>query len=344
MAESRKAISPRQFRAALEKGAVGGVVLFVGERGLVERAVDETLDVLVGTEQRELAVVAYHADDIDERGLIGELRTPPLFTDRRIVLLRRADRFDLSDKSSTLAAYIDQPVATSVLLLAAPEMDRRKRLYKLVLKSGLVVDCKKLDRRTAPQFVQTEVAEGGKHIDGAAVDALIELVGTDAALLANEVRNLVYYIGDRAAITEDDVLMMTANLREESIFSLTDAIANRDVGVALAALEQLFDDGAEPVYVLMMIEWLLRRLYGARLAVDGGTSPEEAAEMAGVPPYFRRKFIAQVDRFTLAELVHLLDLLLDTDVELRQSGRTPRVAMELFVTRTAGSQRMHCLR
>jgi len=344
MADSGKAISPKRFRSALEKGTVGGVVLLVGEQGLVERAVDDAFDALVDARERELAVAAYHADDIDERGLIAELRTPPLFTDRRIVLLRRADKFELDDKRSPLAEYIERPVDTSLLLMAASEIDRRKRLYKLVLKSGTVVDCKKLDRRTGPQFVAAEAAEAGKRIDRTAVDALIELVGADAAMLANEIRNLVHYVGDRESITEDDVMMMTASLREESIFTLTDAIADRDVGVALAALDQLFSDGAEPVYVLVMIEWLLRRLYSARFAVDKGTSPEKAAETVGVPPYFRRKFAAQVNRFTLPELVHLLDLLLDTDIELRQTGRRPKVAMELFVARTAGNQRTRSLR
>ena len=167
---------------------------------------------------------------------------------------------------------------------------------------------------------------------------MIELVGTDSALLANEVRNLVYYTGDRKAITEQDVMMMTANLREESVFNLTDAIGNRDVAGALVALEQLLDDGAEPTYVLIMVEWMLRRLYAARVAVNGGASPAEAAETVGVPPYFRRKFVAQVDNFTVAELIRLFDLLLDTDVALRQTGRSPRVVMELCVTRAAGVQ------
>ena len=344
MAAAGKPISPREFRKLLDKGPVDGVVLFAGERGLVERCVDAALDVLVKPEERELVVAVYHSDDIDERSLAAELRTPPMFGERRIVLLRRADKFNLDTENSAFLEFLKEPLDSTVLLLSAPEMDRRKRLFGLVKKLGLVVDCKKLDRRTAPEFVVAQINDAGKQIAGPAVRTLIELVGTDSALLANEIRNLVNYTGDRTSITEDDVMMMTANLREESVFNLTEAIANRDVAGALAALELLLDDGAEPVYVLMMVEWLLRRLYAARVAVDGGTSPEQAAEMAGVPAYFRRKFIVQINNFSLGELVRLFDLLLDTDVALRQSGRKPRIEMELCVTRAAGDPAPRILR
>jgi len=344
MAAAGKAISPREFSKLLDKGTIDGVVLFAGERGLVQRSVDAALEALVKPEERELAVAVYHSDDIDESSLAAELRTPPMFADRRIVLLRRADKFNVGTETSAFLQFLKEPLDSTVLLLSAPDMDRRKRLYGLVKKHGLVVDCKKLDRRTAPEFVVGQVGDAGKRIDQGAVRTLIELVGTDSALLTNEIRNLVNYTGDRTSVTEDDVMMMTANLREESVFNLTDAIADRDVAGALAALEQLLDDGAEPVYVLMMVEWLLRRLYAARVAVDGGTSPEEAAEMAGVPHYFRRKFIAQVDNFSLSELVRLFDLLLDTDVALRQSGRKTRIEMELCVTRAAGDPAPRSLR
>ena len=344
MAAAGKAISPREFRKVLDKGTVTGVVLFAGERGLVERSVDAALDGLVTPEERELAVAVYHSDDIDERSLAAELRTPPMFGARRVVLLRRADKFNLDLDKSVFAEFLEKPLDSTVLLLSAPDMDRRKRLYSLVKKFGLVVDCKKLDRRSAPEFVVGQVEDAGKRIAGPAVRTLIELVGTDSALLGNEIRNLVNYTGERHSIEEEDVMIMTANLREESVFNLTDAIANRDVAGALAALELLLDDGAEPIYVLTMVEWLMRRLYGARVAVDGGMSLEQAAETAGVPPYFRRKFIAQVNNFSLGELVRLFDLLLDTDVALRQSGRKSRIEMELCVTRAAGDPAPRSLR
>jgi len=343
MAGSGKPISPGQFRKRLQEGTLGNVVLVTGERGLVERAVSEALEALVDPDQRDLALASYHADDIDERSLAAELRTPPMFAEKRIVLLRRADKFNLDKEGSTLVEFIEQPLASTVLLMSAPDMDRRRRLYGLAKKLGLVVDCQKLNRKTAPEFVVAEVSASGKRIDGGAVRALVELVGADSALLSNEVRNLVNFAGDRRSITEDDVLMMTANLREENVFNLTDAIGNRDVAGALAALEQLLDDGSEPVYVLIMIEWLLRRLYAARLAVDGGTAAREAAEMAGVPPYFRQKFIGQVRNFSVSELLRLFDLLLDTDIALRRSGSRPRVLMELCVTRAAGDQRVRSL-
>lgn len=339
-----KPVTARQFQKMLDTGSLKGVVLFSGDRGLVERAVDDAIAALADPDERELVVAVFHADEIDERRLLTEVRTMPMFADRRIVVVRQAQKFTIQDKKSHLAAYIEDPVDSTLLLLSAPDVDKRKRLFTLVKKHGIIVDCQKLNRRSAPEYVNAEIAAAGKQIDRSAVNALVELVGTDAALLSNEVRNLISYIGDRPNVTEEDVMVMTANLREESVFNLTDALASRNVGLALAAMEQLFNEGAEPIYVLSMIEWLLRRLYGALIAVEGGMSPAKAAEAAGVPPYFRQKFVGQMRKFTVNELVHLLDLLLDTDIGFRQSGRAPRVAMELFVVRAAGNQRARALR
>lgn len=339
-----KSITPGRFRSLLGKGSLKGVIMFSGDRGLVERMVDETVDALAGPEERELIVAVLHADEVDERRLLTEVRTLPMFADRRIVVVRQAQKFIIKDKKSPFAAYIEEPVDSTLLLLSAPDADKRKRLYTLVKKHGIVVHCQKLNRKSAPAFVRAEVEAAGKRIDQSAVNALVEMVGTDAALLANEVRNLVGFVGDRDAITEEDVLAMTANLREENIFNLTEAIAARNVGLALATMEQLFNENAEPIYILSMIDWLLRRLYGALMAVEEGAAPQKAAEMAGVPPYFRKKFVGQMGRFSISEIVHLLDLLLDTDIGFRQSGRTPQVAMELFVIRAAGNQRARALR
>ncbi len=153
--------------------------------------------------------------------------------------------------------------ATNTLILTAETVDKRHRLYKWIKKNALIVDCavdvgsssaaQKVQKGVLQELLQTTLKEFGKKIDHRCVELFLERVGFNPIAVVNEALKLVFYSGDRAVITPDDVESMVGRSREDALYELTDAIGKRNVPLAAAILNRLLYQG---VYGLVIIATL----------------------------------------------------------------------------------------
>jgi DNA polymerase III subunit delta len=205
------------------------IVIAGDEEYQKECARRETLDRLLPPEvDRTLALTVYDGSLTPEQGgpelaaVMDDLNTLPFLTDRRVVLIREADKF-ISAQREVLERYAAAPSATSTLILECRTFPKTTRLYKaLTARSGAsqspgtqtgglrspgeIVECKKLSGRALIDFVFEEARARGKSIDASAAGQLVGLIGPDQGQLASEVEKLALYALDRHEISASDVL------------------------------------------------------------------------------------------------------------------------------------------
>jgi DNA polymerase III delta subunit len=89
-------------------------------------------------------------------------------------------------------------------------------------------------------------------------------------------------------------------------------------------------EGAHPV--LAMCAWQARRLLLVREMRDKGMRhAQDIAAETKLPPFAVEKMLGTIDHFPLARIKKGLSLLSDFDTELKQGGRDPLVALDLFI-------------
>ncbi len=326
------------FERTVARGAVPAVVLFAGEEArLVDRGLARLRDAVVPAAQRDFDEERLRADEIDVPRLLDSLRTLPAFGGRRLVIVRDAHRLEEKKAEavqSALLAYVEAPLSTTVLALAAEKVDRRLKLWKAIEKAGLVVDCSSPDETTLPARLEAEAGAAGVRFEPGAAKLLVELAGHDLGVLEGEVAKLAAYVGEGGRVCAEAVHQMLESRRagEGSIFAWVDAVAERRSADALLGLARLLDAGEEPLRLLALLARQVRLVFATRSMLARGASTQEIGERV-VPRtrFLVRKLVDQARLYDERELLAIHDALVEADLALKSSPASPRFVMERLV-------------
>ena len=300
------------------------------EPALAERALERIVATYDDPSMRDLCLSSYHADETKPGEIVLEAQTLPFLAERRVVIIRHAECYDKmsGEKNSALAPliqYLESPPETTLLIIIAEKADKRKKLYKGCLKAGAVVECPQLDDRAMTAWIRQEVEARGKQIDGGAIAELIRRAGSRLSDVTNAVNLVVTYVGESPRVTQDDVVTACADVAEETVWALTDAIAASNLDKALSTLFQLEDLGKRPDEILGLINWLLDSAYRALPDTEAKLASRFVAEK--VTPLARKLGAEKLKRaFALCTETHLM---------IRSTGTDEMLALELLVIKLA---------
>jgi len=134
-----------------------------------------------------------------------------------------------------------------------------------------------------------------------AADAFVARVGTDTRSLMGELAKMRDYLGGRGAISEADVAEVSSQGVgvEPEVWAITDALGERNLPKALAAIRPFERESGFAVRVTTLVERFLRTLVALKDAAERGRA-DEATE--GMAPFAARKNMGFLRAWTLREL------------------------------------------
>jgi DNA polymerase-3 subunit delta len=181
------------------------------------------------------------------------------------------------------------------------------------------------------QWIEQRIKEAGGSISTQAVTTLVRFVGDDLWTMANEVDKLVLYAAGRR-IEEADIKSVVSYAREESVFTMVDAVLEFRGGVAQQTLQQLFQQGAAPVQLLAMLSRQVRIIFLVKEMRSRGKSRNEIQSKLGLPSDFLvRKAWEQSEKYSSARLRDLYHRLLKTDVSIKTGKLEGEIALNILI-------------
>jgi DNA polymerase-3 subunit delta len=259
-------VSQADVRKQIAAGRVGPLYLVSGADEAGKMALAGAFLELVEPELRAFNLDRLYGGEATGMAVVDAARTLPMMVPRRIVMLLHGERLlePKKDNESTerdleaLETYIKAPVETSCLVIVA-NLDKRKRLAKLLLSKAAVVECNgPADVAEAAKWVRDRVAQDGMSIDARVARLVAERVGPDIARLRTDVERLMLYAAGTKAITADDVLEVVGPATSQDNWGVTNAIERGAAADALRELGLMMDDGAVPYMILGQLAWFVR--------------------------------------------------------------------------------------
>jgi DNA polymerase-3 subunit delta len=200
--------------------------------------------------------------------IVAAARTLPMMAPRRLVLVAQADALLAPKRESESAAraheelesLLKAPEPLTILVFLAGALDKRSRMFKLLLKYATIVECGAVeDVADAERWVRSRLAAAGMEVEPRAVRLVAERAGTDVRRLRNDVDRLALYALGRPRVTVDDVREVVggaAALQDD--WAITNAIEAGRTDEALRQLGLLLEAGAPPEKILGQLGWLVR--------------------------------------------------------------------------------------
>jgi len=313
-------------------------------------------------------------------------------------------------KDQDSAAALDKAISKGFpknnhLFITTDMVDRRRSLYKTILKTGLVIDCSvpKGDRREdriAQEAVMNSkmasiLSRSGKSIEKDAFAAITEMTGFDLRTFSHNLEKLINFVGKRQTITIDDVETVLERTRKDPIYEMTNAVAKRDTQQALYFLDAMLSENIHPLQIIAAISNQVRKLIMAkgflegewcrswnsnmnytqfkrnvmpevqaydrqildrlrsweeRLLSESGKAPGGSKKKKGKPAtdlivarnpnnaYPVYQTMLKADGYSGRELLMALACLARADVQLKTTGRKPKIVLESAVFSICGRE------
>jgi DNA polymerase III subunit delta len=323
-------VTAADVRAAVGHRTLDPVYLLVGDDDAEISRLAADLASVVEDDLRAFNVERLYAGEkgVTPPAVVESCRLLPMMSDRRVVVLLRAERMlkpkrrgraadaeaddDGGEPASdldVLEEYVARPEPTTTLVIAASDVDRSRRLGKALYKNATIVECWGLKAgkdprnvdlrqtaRLAEQLVRRAVTDAGQQIDPAASRLLAERAGTDIVRLRGDLDRLLLYAAGRPRITFADAQEVVSAEASHDDWAVTNAIQNGNTGEALRQLALALEGGAVPYMILGQLAWFVRERMGDPRRIPGA-----------------------------------IDALFRTDIDLKSSIGDPRVLLERLV-------------
>jgi DNA polymerase-3 subunit delta len=312
-------------------------VLFGDEDFLKLRCRDAILIAALGDADPAFAVAAYSGDKLDFSAVRNDLETPSFLAPVRVVLVEGADPFVTAHRDA-LEKYVADPSTVGVLILDVKTFPETTKLAK-ALPDAAKVACKAPRPQALPGWCSGWAkAEHRKRLGADAAARLVDRVGPQMGLLAQEIAKLAVAAGDAPEITPADVEKLVPRRRAANVFRILDAVGDGKPADALTILAELFDEGEDPLAVLGPLTAQLRKLAAVGRLLADGQALGPALDAAGVPawPEARKSAERQLRHLGRRRLDRLTEWLAEINLGLKGGSPLPgRLQVERLVVRLA---------
>lgn len=279
----------------------------------------------------------YYASDCDVSQVRDTVELLPMMAPKRLVILKEAQ--DLTDKEwAEFESVIETPVDSTVFVILARRLDKRKKQVRLLLDKGQCVEFKKPFENQIPGWIRYIAGTLELEITDEATQLLHKLVGNHLIEIEAELKKLGDYVLPRRRIEMVDVAAAVSRRREESIFELTKAIGQNDRVRALEHLVHLLDQGQNEIGIVSMTARHVRILLAIRKGQEGGLYGAKLAAFAQIAPYFLDEYLGQARLWSPRRLEQTLVVLAETEKALKSSPLSSHIWLENMILKMCGPE------
>jgi DNA polymerase III subunit delta len=198
---------------------------------------------------------------------IEALQTLPFFGSTKVVWLKNANFLGDDQKARSMAVQSALEQLSELLeagfgfdvtfLLSATEVDKRRSFYRTLVKRAEVQVFDRLDsgragwEEAASEIVRSHAKKRKLPFDDEALDLFVLLTGGDTRQIDNELEKIDTFLGKDRAVNVEIVRELVPLSRAGIIFELSNALAARDLELALTLVRRLLDQGETAIGILL---------------------------------------------------------------------------------------------
>ncbi|MCD2136836.1 DNA polymerase III subunit delta [Salinicoccus halitifaciens] len=286
----------------------------------------------------EFSLVSLNYRETSVESIIEEAQTLPFLSDRKAIILNDAFlltgakvKSDVEHNMDLFLDYIKNKNDDTLLIFKVfnEQLDKRKKITKLILKEGAVTEVKEMTEPEIKDFIRSQVEDEGMDIDEPALGMFLERTGISYGNVRSELEKLLLYAEGR--ITESDVAEVVSMSMEQNIFQLTEHVLNGRKEAAVHLVRQLILQKNEPIQLLHLIISQFRLLYQVKLLANEGFAQDYMAKHLKVHPYRVKLALREARKHRQDKLEEKMVMCRNMDYKFKSSYLDRETLFELFI-------------
>ena len=282
--------------------------------------------------------------ELDVSELADKLEICPMLSDCNAILVNDLNAEDLTaDKLSVLIDAVENIPDFTLLVFNITGFDvkkgkktfsaKNKKLTDTIMKKGTVCHCGLKTAADLSRWVVETAQKSGCIISKSNAEKLCEYCLMDSMQVTGELKKLCDYKMS-GEITLEDIDALVSSQMETDSFKLAKSVIAMNADRSFVILDDLLNKRNEPVAVLSAISMSFTDLYRARAAVAAGRQPEEVIVDFGYKgrDFAVRNAFRDCRKISLESFRKCICILRDTDRQLKQTGTSPKIALQKALT------------
>jgi DNA polymerase III subunit delta len=345
-----------RFVNEVEHRKLRACYVLVGDEAFFrKRCRDAVLKTLVPGELREFSLYEFDLAETPLGHVLDQARTPSLMAPFQVFFVRGVkalySRGSHQDEFDAIRDYAENPNPDALIVFLADHIsipadvrrmdmtdrDRYERLRETLGQFCGVVELARVEEGEAVKWAIESAAAQGIKMETDAARELVDALGGDLMLIANELEKLILYVAEKKLITLGDVETMVLAAKQRSLYELTDAISARDRGRALSVLQALLSSGEGEEGAIGHL-YMLAKTFRQMLVISEKNVRDSRAlwqvlwQGFRVPPFAAEDIIRQARRYkSRRDLTRALRLIARADLALRSNAPSKKLVLEKLV-------------
>jgi len=311
----------RQIVNDIQKGTIKPIYFLMGEEPYyIDKISDFIEDNMLSEEEQGFNQMLIYGRDASIDEIVSNAKRYPMMAERQVVIVKEAQ--DLSRTIENLVVYAENPQPTTVLVVCYKykKIDKRKKLYKAINKTGLIFESKRLYENQVGTWITKNLKSRGYSISPKASQMLVEFLGTDLGKIDNELEKLQLICPEGTTISPEIIEENIGISKDFNNFELRKAIGEKDY-LKAHRIANYFSQNPKDNPLVVTIS-LLFSYFSQILQYHGlnDKSKGAVAKQLKVNPYFVSDYVSAARNYPMKKVSYTISLLQETDVKSKGVG------------------------
>ncbi|MGY8916137.1 MAG: DNA polymerase III subunit delta [Flavobacteriales bacterium] len=313
----------KQIVLDIKSGNIKPIYFLMGEESYYIDKIAEYIEKNVLTEdERGFNQMVMYGKEVTIEEIVGNAKRYPMMAEKQVIIVKEAQH--LSRSIENLLSYADNPQPSTVLVFCYKygKLDKRKKIYKSIQKTGVLFESKKLYENQVSDWIRMVLQGKGYSISPKAAILLVEYLGTDLSKINNELEKLQLVIPKDVEISPAAIEEHIGISKDFNNFELKKAIGERDILKATRIIHYFAQNPKDNPFVVTVT--LLHNFFSQLLQYHGMSdhSSKNVASTLGINPYFVKEYQTAARNYPMKKVSQIISYLREMDLKGKGVGGT----------------------
>ncbi len=305
----------------INSGNTKPVYFLMGEEAFyIDKISDFIENNILSDSEKEFNQMVLYGRDVTIEDIVANAKRFPMMAEKQVVIVKEAQ--DLSRTIEKLSSYAENPQPTTVLVLCYKykTLDKRKKLAKIVSKSGCLFESKKLYENQVGEWISSNLKDRGYNIEPKAVQMLVEFLGSDLSKINNELDKLTLVLPKGTSISASHIEANIGISKDFNNFELRKSIGEKKI-LKANQIANYFAHNPKSNPLVMTIS-LLNSFFTQLLMYHGlkDKGKINVAKTLRINPYFVNEYQSAARNYPMRKVAQVISLLRSADIKSKGVG------------------------
>ncbi|MGN7612163.1 DNA polymerase III subunit delta [Magnetococcales bacterium HHB-1] len=326
-------LSIRDFQNRWQQDRLPHVILLHGkEQGLVQENFQRLHNRLLqeelapNEEDRDFDTASFHGDQIDDEQLIISCGGKPLFSKRRVIVVKDAEKLSTGGRN-VLINYIKDPLNTTCLLITADILETKNPLRRACdySKNAWSIAFFPLEGNSFQHWLQEWLRTRNLRTTPDVMRALHDRLKGNTRFANQELSKLNLYLGDERQFTLEHVNDILGETPDQNHFELVEVLLQKNTPRALTMIRHYIASGEEPIMLIGLTLNRLRRIAQGQAAIARREPVQAVLKRLHVFWKEEQSFLAICRNLSREQMSTAFMRCLEADIQLKGGSQRPKI-------------------